>query len=276
MSYLNLDLDYREHPKTIRLIGLISPEADVYPIRLWAFCGKYFPKDGCLEGYSEAEVEGAVGWRGQAGKLIAAMLKTGFIGKSRRGFFCHDWKMHNGHIEALKSRNQKVALARWKNIKNGQKDKTTDDTNGIPQAYQKGNPGMPLPTIPSVPSIPSKPTTKEVVVDASIRMPWGKANGVLITAMEPGYCSWLLKDEEMIEVVRKTPGLEEALKARVHTGANPNGVRPECQPCVFGKYGRRGKSLATRKGADGITPMCEYCADEEAQYASLRAGAKQA
>lgn len=66
MPYLNIDLDYFDHPKTVRLIGLLGRDADVLPIRLWKYCGKFMAEDGRLIGLSVQEIEAAMGWRGQA------------------------------------------------------------------------------------------------------------------------------------------------------------------------------------------------------------------
>ena len=65
MAYLNLDPDYFNHPKTIRLIGLLGVGAAEYPIRLWCYCAKYHPVDGLLRGYSDVEIESAASWRGE-------------------------------------------------------------------------------------------------------------------------------------------------------------------------------------------------------------------
>src|SRR5688572_9781598 len=98
MPSLNIDLDYHEHPKTRRLIGLLGPDADVLPLRLWSYVGKYHAKDGKLLGYSEHEIEAIVWWRGEPGRCVAALLQERFIHKLSNGYRVHDWLDHAGHI----------------------------------------------------------------------------------------------------------------------------------------------------------------------------------
>jgi hypothetical protein len=140
MPYLNLDLDYFTHPKTTRLIGLLGKGAEVLPIRLWCYCGKYHAEDGRLTGYSTQEIESLVGWWGDPGALIAALLKVRFLEGSEENYGCHDWAGRNGHIHALSERNRKVAQARWDKIKGS-------PTSGIPDGIPEKKSGIPQPTI---------------------------------------------------------------------------------------------------------------------------------
>ena len=79
MPYLNLDPNYPDHPKTVRLIGLLGDMADALPIRLWSYCARIHPKDGSLKGYQDSEIEAIIKWRGAPGKAIESMLAVGFI-----------------------------------------------------------------------------------------------------------------------------------------------------------------------------------------------------
>ncbi len=79
MPYLNLDLDFFQHPKTKRLIGILGPGAELIPIKLWAYCGKYHAQDGMLSGYSYREVASLCEWVGDATILIQALIKVGFL-----------------------------------------------------------------------------------------------------------------------------------------------------------------------------------------------------
>lgn len=160
MPYLNLDLDYFDHPKTKRLVGLLGRGADVLPIRLWAYCGKYHAESGRLTGYSPQEIEKLIDWWGKSGEAVEALLKVGFL-EDKNGLQVHDWKEEQGHIHALKIRNKKVAKNRWKNIKNAP---STVDTSGIPRGNQKRTSGIPH---PSVPSVPSKPSEKSLNVNGA-------------------------------------------------------------------------------------------------------------
>lgn len=122
MAYLNLDLDYFDHPKTKRLIGLLGRGSDVLPVRLWAYCGKYHADTGHLIGYSPTELETVIGWWGQPGRAVEALLRPfqerpGFLERLAEGFKVHDWEKVNGHIAAFKARAQAGAAEKWRRFK---------------------------------------------------------------------------------------------------------------------------------------------------------------
>ncbi len=116
MPYLNLDLDFYNHPKTLRLVGILGRGAESLPPKLWCYAGKFHTDDGFLKGYSDAEVESILGWWGDQGKLVEAMLKVGFLERDIEGLQIHDWKEHSGHLSALKQRAKKAAASRWNKI----------------------------------------------------------------------------------------------------------------------------------------------------------------
>lgn len=113
MPYLNLDLDYLTHPKTIRLVGLLGEGSEILPIRLWCYVGKYHPETGRLVGYSAKEVESVAGWKGEAESFIKAMMKVGFLVEIDNGYELHEWKTHEGHLVMFKKRAKRAAFKRW-------------------------------------------------------------------------------------------------------------------------------------------------------------------
>jgi hypothetical protein len=122
MPSINLDLDYWTHPKVTRLVGLLGRGAEVLPIRLWTYCGKYHSDYGALSGYTEQEIEAICGWWGEKGKLIPALLdcgrhikRSGFLEKTEDGtLIVHNWLKHAGHIEAYKRKSALMVDARRK------------------------------------------------------------------------------------------------------------------------------------------------------------------
>jgi hypothetical protein len=114
MPYLNLDLDYFDHPKVVRLVGQLGRGSDLLPVRLWCYCGKYHAEDGELIGYSPLEIETAIKWWGQAGKAVEILVLMNFLEKTPDGYQVHDWASINGHISALKKRAQDGAAERWR------------------------------------------------------------------------------------------------------------------------------------------------------------------
>ncbi len=143
MPYLNLDLDYFTHPKTIRLVALCGEGSDIFPIRLWAYCAKYHALKGKLEGYSVEEIEHIIGWKGESGKLINALVKVNFLHKDANvNFYVHDWIEHEGHIITFKERSQKANKARWGG---GKRRNATRNPSRNPKTDSKESPNHTIP-----------------------------------------------------------------------------------------------------------------------------------
>jgi hypothetical protein len=117
MPSLNLDLNYFEHPKTKRLVGLLGRGAEVLPIKLWSYCGRLHAESGRLTAYSPQEIESIAGWWGRAGEMIDGLLKTGFLETAGDGYKIHAWKEHQGHIVNFHKRAKTAAKARWEQSK---------------------------------------------------------------------------------------------------------------------------------------------------------------
>ncbi len=163
MPYLNLDLNYFDHPKTRRLIGILGPMADVLPLRLWAYCAKIHPRDGVLKGYSEDEINGVIGasrdlLTGPEGTLTAsqALVKVGFLKVTKNGFSCVDWHQHQGHIEAFSRRGRENAAKRWNRIASRNASSIAKKESSNAPTYHT------LPTEPTIPTIPNQVTAKPV------------------------------------------------------------------------------------------------------------------
>lgn len=117
MPYINVDVAYFTHMKTVRLIGLLGRGAEVLPIRLWCHCGEHHCEDGALTGYSEQEIETAVLWWGKTGLMVPAMEKAEFLERDGDSWRVRSWLEHQGHIAAYKARGRAMAEARWKKVR---------------------------------------------------------------------------------------------------------------------------------------------------------------
>ena len=113
MPYLNLDVDYFDHIKTKRLVGLLGRGAEVLPIKLWGSCAKHHAESGKLTGYSTQEIEATCDWWGLEGQMVEAMVKVGFLDETEDGYQIHDWLDHAGHLAAFKARAIYAARKRW-------------------------------------------------------------------------------------------------------------------------------------------------------------------
>jgi len=157
MPYLNLDLDYFDHPKTRRLIGLLGKGSEVIPIRVWAYCGKYHARDGKLSGYSAQEIESIVGWWGKEGDMIEALVSVGFLRKNGDGYYVHDWLDHEGHIVAYHEKAKMMAYARWG------RESLEELCNAPSNAVSNAN---------TIPTIPTKPTNKKELAETKVDFCW--------------------------------------------------------------------------------------------------------
>jgi hypothetical protein len=113
MPNINLDVDYFDHVKTVRLIGLLGKGSAELPIRLWCYCGKHRAKDGNLTGLSAQEIEAFVGWWGKPGAMVRAMVQVGFLDDTPDGYQLHDWGEREGHLRVFHERAKAAAAARW-------------------------------------------------------------------------------------------------------------------------------------------------------------------
>jgi hypothetical protein len=142
MAYLNLDPDYFEHPKTRRLVGLLGPKSEIYPIRLWCYCSKYHPENGRFINYAAQEIEAILHWEGEKGLCVTSMEKVGFLNKKGAVYEINDWKEHEGHIINYKKRSQLAARARWDKIKKN--PDATSNAKSVPK-----HPNHTIPTLPT-------------------------------------------------------------------------------------------------------------------------------
>lgn len=119
MQSINLELDYEDHPRTKRLIGLLGKGAEMLPIRLWLYCGRYLSDSGEFTGFSAQEIESIARWWGKSGEMVEAMQKAvdekgvSFLEKTENGWRIPNWLKNNGHLSAFKERGRAAAKARW-------------------------------------------------------------------------------------------------------------------------------------------------------------------
>lgn len=138
MPSLNFDLDYFDHPKTKRLVRILGRGSDSFPMRLWVFAGKYFKDEGRLIGVQVDEIETEIGWWGESGKAVDALIECRWLEKDGDTFVIHGWVERNGHLSAYENRAKVAAKARWDkargialSIKNSEKQPDTSNAPSI-------------------------------------------------------------------------------------------------------------------------------------------------
>jgi hypothetical protein len=140
MPSINIDLDFYEHPKIVRLVGLLGRGAAELPIRLWIFCAK-FHRLGALAGYSAQEIESLVKWWGKPGEAIEALLKVGLLEKADDGtFLAHDFAERQEHLTVYHEKAKHAANARWERVRReGKHPKPPPDAPSIAPSIATSN-----------------------------------------------------------------------------------------------------------------------------------------
>lgn len=116
MPNINLDQNYFEHIKTIRLVARHKKSAALVPIRLWCYASKNPETNGRLIGYTLIELSHLCDWTGNIQSLLSDMVEIGFLEKLDSGkndYKIHDWETHQGHIIAFSERSKKANKVRW-------------------------------------------------------------------------------------------------------------------------------------------------------------------
>lgn len=94
--YVQLDADYWDHPKTLKLIELLGPRGESIPLKMWSWAAR-FKVSGVFD--SVAQLAIACRFRGQAETVQTALKSAGFIDPD--GLTIHDWTSRTGHGIAM-------------------------------------------------------------------------------------------------------------------------------------------------------------------------------
>lgn len=211
MPSINLDLDYFEHPKTRRLIRRLGDGAELLPLKLWIYVGKYHAEDGLLAGYSEQEIESIIQWRGQPGQAVAALrdAQIGFLEGTPDGFKVHDWLAHSGHIAAFKKRGQDAAEARWSKARDALGNATSitssnacsnASSNALTLRYGTSVTGK------AVPFKRSAETTTPPAAETGNALAEGALNRMIVEARDVFGNDWPKESKIMITLMGQQPG----------------------------------------------------------------------
>ncbi len=152
MPYLNVDLDYFDHRKTKRLIGLLGKGSEILPIRLWAYCGKFHSEDGRFTGYSEQEIESISSWWGKSGELLPAMKTSNWMNQDSAGWFMVAWHEHQGHLMAFKLKGKAMAETRWRRVREQAEKLAGSNAGSIPASNALSDLILSKPTDPILPN----------------------------------------------------------------------------------------------------------------------------
>lgn len=139
MASINVDLDYQDHPKTLALVGLLGKSAEILPIRLWLYCGKYHAEKGIIPAPCASAVETRIRWWGRPGDAISALVEAGFLERLGDGSLAvHDWKDFQGHIHVYKIRAQKARAAQLEKAQREKLDVASSQLDAGPCIADQG------------------------------------------------------------------------------------------------------------------------------------------
>lgn len=95
-----VDVNFFDSPAIQRASVRLGCDVAAMPIRLWAYCAKYFPtQGGLLPDLSRSLIEDIAGWKGEGGRMVQAFLDLGLLLECGRGFVIPDWhKLHDGRF----------------------------------------------------------------------------------------------------------------------------------------------------------------------------------
>jgi hypothetical protein len=104
MSWIKLETDLRNHPKTYRLMdGLKTDKAKAlgHLSFLWLWCVDH-AKDGVLRRLNDSQISFAAEWSGDAKVFVNALIDAGFVERGDGVLVVHDW--HDWRSEPVAKR----------------------------------------------------------------------------------------------------------------------------------------------------------------------------
>lgn len=107
MEWFKVYADLKGHPKRYRFEAAAGTKYGMhYIVAFWSYVCKYAP-DGDLTKMTPAEIAGACEWQGDAQIFFSALIESGFIDETKKGFIVHDWvEEHKRFIDENKRRKE--------------------------------------------------------------------------------------------------------------------------------------------------------------------------
>jgi len=119
MAWIESHEDLPNHPKTrklARLLGINIPQVVGHLHCLWYWTLKY-ADDGVLTRFDEADIEGAMLWDGEPGKMAKALIDTKFLDKVQGELTGHDWNDYAGRlVQQRKANRARMVRARASHV----------------------------------------------------------------------------------------------------------------------------------------------------------------
>lgn len=114
---IRLDVEFFNHPKTVKLERALSFEGIRSLLKLWIWAAKNRP-DGDFQGLDNDDIEIAAQWGGSQGELLSELVKIGWLDEyitEQTGptfYKLHNWSYRNGWVADSMNRSDKARLSR--------------------------------------------------------------------------------------------------------------------------------------------------------------------
>lgn len=86
-KYIDISTSFTEHHKTKELMKYLGKSHFIYIISLWCWLTEHDMEDGVFIDMNYRDIECAVKWDGEAGKLFEALVNTGWLVLNSNGNF---------------------------------------------------------------------------------------------------------------------------------------------------------------------------------------------
>lgn len=106
--YIQLDVGYFTHRKTMRLRAAIGTDALWVMPALWCYALQNQP-DGDFSDWTDEELGIAIGFAGDPSTLVSALFKSGYLEENRS---LHNWEGRQSYARMASARARKAALVR--------------------------------------------------------------------------------------------------------------------------------------------------------------------
>ena len=107
-SYIQVDTNFPNHRKSLRLARLLGPAAVGHVVILWCWAAQN-RQDGDLSGMEKADIEAAAKWGGGGGKLALMLREVGFLDGDDMNYKIHGWKQWQKYFAQLRKNQQNAA-----------------------------------------------------------------------------------------------------------------------------------------------------------------------
>ncbi len=112
---IRLELSFRSHPKTKKLVRRLGSDGALSLVWLWMFAAESRP-DGDLSGMDAEEISLAACWDGEPRQFVSTLVECRFLEGQDGAYSIHDWQEHQpwaAHAGERSERARKAAQARW-------------------------------------------------------------------------------------------------------------------------------------------------------------------